>query len=493
MSGTVFSIDIQEDLIAGVLLDTNHKTTVIAGCGVTLIGSRSLEEAVIEVMDQAGFHEGICRISLPAGSFFFRNLALPFSDPSRLKKILPFELEETAPLEMNRLLVDTIISSSEGKKADVIVAMAERDFLADRLALLLGLGLDPEIIAVSGVQTAVRILELPDSPPDLVFLDIGLRGATIIVALNRRIVLIRPLCFDDGASRDGGPLVENLLEIPPYHPDIYRKIVSAVKQTLFAAQIREPGMPIYLTGPMVHQEGVAKSLEDALGVEIMACDLLSRQTFPEISPNVEEQWVPWIMDRALALGMLTRKNRKFFNFRKDVFARRMSLKQYRHFFWKGATATAMAVIILGLALWFQLVSLKKDENKATMRIRAVFSQTLPSITRIVDPVHQLQTEINKLKQAAGGDRTGNQYKVLDLLAEISETIPASVQVHLTMMVVDEKGIRIKGTTDNFNTVDMLKKKLEKSSYFSSVTISSANLAPKSNEIRFELKLQLSGT
>jgi general secretion pathway protein L len=287
--------------------------------------------------------------------------------------------------------------------------------------------------------------------------------------------------------------VENLAEIPPHPVDIYRKIVSAVKHTLFAAQIREPGLPIYLSGPVVHQEGVGKLLADSPGVEVRGCDLLGRQPFLKAAPGLEAKWVPWIMDRALALAMPTGGSRKIFNFREDGLARRMSLQQYRHFIWKGAAAAAVAVVVLGLVLWFQSVTLKEDEKKVTMRIRAVFSETLPAVTRIVDPVHQLQAEINKLKKTTGGIRTGSQYKVLDLLAEISESIPASIPVRLTMMVVDEKGIRIKGTTDNFNTVDTLKKRLEKSSYFSAVTISSANLAPKSNEIRFELKLQLSGT
>ena len=74
MPDTIFSIDIQDDLITGVLLNINHKTTVIAGCGVTSIGSRPMEEAVVEIMNQTGFHDGICRISFSAERFFFHNL-----------------------------------------------------------------------------------------------------------------------------------------------------------------------------------------------------------------------------------------------------------------------------------------------------------------------------------------------------------------------------------------------------------------------------------
>ena len=66
MAETIISIDIQEDLVTGVLLNITHKTTVIEGCGVTSLGSRPMEEAVVEIMNQTGFHDGICRISFSA-------------------------------------------------------------------------------------------------------------------------------------------------------------------------------------------------------------------------------------------------------------------------------------------------------------------------------------------------------------------------------------------------------------------------------------------
>jgi hypothetical protein len=50
-------------------------------------------------------------------------------------------------------------------------------------------------------------------------------------------------------------------------------------------------------------------------------------------------------------------------------------------------------------------------------------------------------------------------------------------------------VKIKGETDTFNTVDIIKKGLEDSEYFSSVNISSANLDRSEKLVKFELKLQ----
>ena len=81
-------------------------------------------------------------------------------------------------------------------------------------------------------------------------------------------------------------------------------------------------------------------------------------------------------------------------------------------------------------------------------------------------------------------------KVIDILAELSSRIPESLQIHVVRMVVDRQTILLRGVTDNFNSVDGLKKVLEKSDYFRGVTINSANLATKVSGVRFELKLDL---
>ena len=136
MAVPVFSLDIREDIISGVLLQTRADRTIIIGCGAALSGERPMGEGIVEVMKQAGFHGGLCRVCLGADHFFFRNLSLPFTDPKKINKILPFELEETAPVEIEKILVDAITTQSADGKADVIAAMVERDILAERITLV---------------------------------------------------------------------------------------------------------------------------------------------------------------------------------------------------------------------------------------------------------------------------------------------------------------------------------------------------------------------
>ncbi|MBW1858367.1 MAG: PilN domain-containing protein [Deltaproteobacteria bacterium] len=126
------------------------------------------------------------------------------------------------------------------------------------------------------------------------------------------------------------------------------------------------------------------------------------------------------------------------------------------------------------------------------QITEIFRQTLPGATRIVDPVQQMRIKINQNKKSAfflpgiGGD-----HKVVDLLRDISLKVPESLDVRVMRMVVDPETVNIKGETDTFNTVDIIKKGLEPSEYFSAVTISSANLDRSRKRVQFEIKLKRS--
>jgi general secretion pathway protein L len=51
---------------------------------------------------------------------------------------------------------------------------------------------------------------------------------------------------------------------------------------------------------------------------------------------------------------------------------------------------------------------------------------------------------------------------------------------------------MKGETDTFNTVDILKRNLEPSDFFSEVTISSANLDRSGKRVQFEIKMVRKG-
>ncbi len=495
LSENIFSLDIQDDLITGVLLKTSSKETVVVGCGAAIVTPGSMESGIEEVMEQAGFTDETCRVSFAAHHFFFRQLCLPFSDQRKVDKILPFELEETAPLQIENLVIDGIASDAAGDDSVVIAGMVDRNFLAEKLAQLQSLGVDPEIITISGLQTAMKMASFVREKEDFLLLDIGLQRCTVFIVKDDTLSLVRSIPFD--AKELTGYTFDNVLAPPSPQKSktvarTFGDLSAAVKSTCFMAQLGNLSLPIFLSGSVGRTVEATQYLGEYLNGDVQRCELHSLPSLA-IVDEIKERWVPGSMDAALSLGMRARKTQKGFNFRKEEFSKKSSLREYRHLISKAVIPLAVSVILAISFLGYDTGAKKRERAELQQKIHGVFKETLPGVTRIVDPVKQLELRIVEQRRRTNSEKSGTgALSVLDVLAEISKRIPPAYQVKMTRLVVEKNDLRIKGNTDNFNTVDNIKKVLEKSPYFETVTISSANLAPRGGEIRFELKLQLGG-
>ena len=81
--------------------------------------------------------------------------------------------------------------------------------------------------------------------------------------------------------------------------------------------------------------------------------------------------------------------------------------------------------------------------------------------------------------------------MIDILNELSRSIPANMDVQFSRMVVaGDDSVLINGDTDTFNSVDAMKGSLEKTDIFKEVTIVSTTKDKDGNRIRFRLKIKI---
>jgi type II secretory pathway component PulL len=246
---------------------------------------------------------------------------------------------------------------------------------------------------------------------------------------------------------------------------------------------------VFFTGVGARYPETADLLTRFLGIPAQEIDL-SKDRKINMGERVARVWNPVLMDNALALSLRNGKQGQGFNFRKDEF----EIKK-RGFWLQKEFRRAM--IFLGVILCLLFVDmgvdyyfLKERYRMLDQRVTEVFSRTFPDVKRIVDPLQQMKVKVNEVKTSAISiPGTNSTNKVLDLLKDISERIPKSLDVHVTRMVIDQETVRVSGKTDTFNTVDSVKSGLEPSKYFSGVTISSANLDRTGKRVQFEIKLQ----
>ena len=497
MPEEILGLDISSDSVIAVRVKSGLKGYQVTACDhVTIEEEGNLDEALEAFSEQIGPQGQVCFSSLPGEHVSFRNMRMPFRDKKKIRQTLPFELETIIPFPVEDLVIDFVVAE-QLDQSDILAASVKRTYLSEHLERLQAMGIHPEVLDVSSIPTLSWLLRQAGTPDDGLMLKIGRKKNTMILYLKRRVALIRTISFDGQAMEQ-----TVLNETGNGHEDtkVAEQIESSlgsfcteVQNTLhaFGLQNSKTVRPekVFVTGSGALYPDTESLLSKFLDLPAETVDLSND---PEIymDENIASTWKPGLMDNALALAMRKAKEDLGFNFRIGEFEIRKEYFGHKKEIYKVAAVLIIVFSLLGLNLGIDYYSLRKQYNMLDQQITEVFQKTFPDAKRIVNPVHQMKAKVSEMKKSALSlPGTAANAKVLDLLRDVSVRVPESADVHVARMVVDADAVLIRGETDTFNTVDTIKKGLEPSEYFSSVTISSANLDRSGERVRFEMKLQ----
>lgn len=501
MASRILSIDLQSDLLTAVILKNDINKDIIASAAI-IPAEKTMQELITELVTQLDCSDCRCVLSLSSSFFSFHNLSLPFQDRKAIDKILPFELEESTALAIDTMLIDAIVTPGSDEGSEVITAMIEHTILAEIHDALQQAGIPPEIITLSGLPTIAEIQEAGQAPEEFIFLNLRLDNATLFFISSGKLQLVRtlpftPLPFAAGPmaklalnAEDGKLQVQGL----EHSGESFRELALMVRQTLapLPLQTSQDQVPVYIDGTAGSAPGTSSWLEASTAFDrpCLICGRVGLLPLPMHLPEQTEEHAAYL-NACLSLGKQADKLHNSFNFCKGTFAFRSKLSEYRNKA-KIVGGILLTTLLISLSyLWYDTTALQKERAVIISEIHQVFSDTLPDVKRIVAPVQQLQVAVNNIKNATGSEHsTTLPQTVLHVLRELSTRVPESMDIRLIRMVYEENGLRLMGATDSFNTVDSMKRTLEQSPIFATVTISSTKQNPRDNRIRFELKIQL---
>ena len=111
MSRKILGIEIREESVAAVLLDSGFKGSQLERQGLFPIpadkeGDDGLEEALNNLAETIKPAGAACVVGIPTTFISYRNLSLPFHDLKKIRQVLPFELEPTLPMPVEELIFD---------------------------------------------------------------------------------------------------------------------------------------------------------------------------------------------------------------------------------------------------------------------------------------------------------------------------------------------------------------------------------------------------
>ncbi|XCN71953.1 MAG: PilN domain-containing protein [Candidatus Electrothrix aestuarii] len=498
-----FGIDISDDLLTGVAVAGKGKEAKVASCAyLRLDGENGLTEQLPLLLDALQWEKkGACDIGLSLSEISLRNIILPFADTKKIEQILPFELDEQLMLPFDEQVIATspsIVDKEEGE-THLLTAALDKDTLLEYLALFHAQGLEPDHISPTDFVLGERLSQSDQEAENFLLLSCDLSASTVTVIHQGAVVFMRHLAYPAEVFTEALFSFDGQ-EIHTDNPDkaeqVVNQICADIQQSVdfFKHQFSLSLQPAYilLTGPMLLGQGFEEKIAAELELPVKKSDLIQAET-ATLSATIAGQWKPELFDRPLALALQAsfRKKTTSLNFRKNEFAPPHYLLRSKKQL-TGAAIAVGALFLISLSyLFFDARHLQNTYDELSTDMVDVFQESFPGITPSGDPLLHMRSKLQGMDTVSVSMPIFNEKKrVLFTLYDISSRIPATLDIHVTRLIVDQGSVKISGTTDAFNNVNTIKNMLTASERYAEVSIVSATKGTEKEGIRFEIKLQL---
>jgi len=483
MSRKVIGIDIRNQSLTAVLLNSSLREHHVDDfIHLPYSGpddpERSLSAALETLKERMDLTGSDCVVSVPAHQFIFRNMQVPFHNAKKIRLVLPFELEPSLPFAVEDLAIDFqgLNSTQAGDQTDLIVAAIEKSQLAPYIEALAAVNIDPEKLTLSGLSVAQCLAHQADPQEDLIFIEIDDLHATLFVLVDGRMQLIRSF------------------PLPAAGPSKTSMLCAQTQQTLAAFQETSPldfePIEAVINDTADADNKMAGDISKFLEIPVKAASIKDRLNIP-LKADAANEWVPGLMENALALALMEVEGYPALNFHKGQFAAQKFLAKHKGALIKTGILAAAMLVLMFFNLMMKTHSLNKRIDAINDQMTQVFKETFPEIKSVRYPFKEMQAKMRETRgNAALQTETGPHVRSIDIINNISEKIPASITVNLKRLVIQPDNVLVSGTTDTYESVDTIKSRLESIQQFEKVTISSANLDRSGKEVQFMLKVEL---
>lgn len=399
-------------------------------------------------------------IALPSSSVSFRNITLPFRSKKKIRQVLEFELAANLPLADTRYVSDfTDPGRAEKTDENTLLTASIPDNILNAYFTPLGeKGFKPALITIQGYIAAEHMLAVEDKEKqDALWIDCSEDHTTLCLSVKGKIAQVRSL---------GKALSHNGL-------------VRAIVQTMEGETQRSCGNFLPKKCTITSQGEPSKALfvylEKALDFPVHLAELDDHSN-------------------ALAAALAQNTSQPVLNFCRERYAEDSILKRHAKNIAILLVFTTMAFSAFMFKLHDDIHGLEKKGALLDGASVALFKKNFPQKGRIVDPLMQMKIELEQLKQAPGlgsmenSVATAPQLSCIETLAEISNRIPATIDVETTRFILNPGRILLSGSTANFNDIDKIKGLLEDSDLFKQVEIQSAAADKTGNRVRFKFMI-----
>ncbi|PIE71015.1 MAG: hypothetical protein CSA22_04610 [Deltaproteobacteria bacterium] len=415
-------------------------------------------------------------IALPAAEFSFRILDFPFSQTAKIREALTFELEPHLPVSMEDMTIAWAPLSTplEAKGARIMAAAILSGTLRTYEAAWTSAGIQPTLVTIAGYVAGWAHSHAIPGTASKLLIAANDSVASCMLLEHRQVTYFRSIGLQNpqkGGGGDGAALSRRVSQVYPVlidrmadsevHPDGLLMAVREADTGLRDTVAATASLPLETV-----------SLEAAYSVHVDETVSTPGETLIALA------LIPVLKPVPLRFLSTEGRVRKLFEEHPGQWVATLVL-------------AVLFLIVSGFHIWQEVGDLYQKEAALDAEIQSLFTGIFPEAAGVRDPFKQadyVQVRLNeKRKQRADGEEGVVRPPAIELLAEISRRIPASVDVEISRLMLTERSLDLSGHTQTYGTVDELQNRLAESPLFADVVITSATNEP-SGGVRFKLKL-----
>ncbi|MDQ5986798.1 MAG: hypothetical protein CSYNP_02531 [Syntrophus sp. SKADARSKE-3] len=436
-----------------------------------------------------------CITALSTREVLFRVLTFPFHDGKKIRQTLNFEIEPLIPVPIDEMLVDYVQASRTGDVRVLAAAVPKKavqgiqDSLSTHVREIAALDIE-------AVPLFTAFLKQETGPGVSLLLDVGSERTVVLFVKDYCLFQVREFPFGidrneaNGAGQVGGDKRDGDKGAGPSE-HFCRELRHTIELLQWQGMVDEGPARIFLAGGGASMPGLQQELSRAFSIPVSFMRMMEGMGPLSFTEEAKKQWVPTVMDQALALAVRPLKEGMGFDFRRR---QQREGKGYGHIkkdMRLALMAAGLVFIMLGADTFLDYYIQKNRLAELKARIQTVYRQYNPDGGRIVEPLSQMRAKIAEMrKMALGSAVAATDLSTLDVLKEISGLIPPAMEVLITSWTMEQDNVVIKGEAKNFDTIQMIRNELVKSKRFRSVNIGTTTMMKQGEKVEFDLKVTL---
>jgi len=473
----IIGVDIGTRAVKVVSVEGSAKRLRLTGFAVKHLSSGASPEAVKSAVDEAlrSVSNTSSRpsdrvvVALPTYDAVVREFSMPFSDESRIRSTLKFEIESKLPFHIDDVVTDYVRVDQSEDTTDLVVCAVRKDAMGSTLELMNSLKIDPVAVDldICGLLNVAAQADLLPEEGSALLMDIGWIATkmslvtagqirqfrAVRIGLSSIIGEVRAATGVDPESAE--KIVEDFAKGVVDIKEAHRQAAESASGTVLSRLCREAKRfaamttgstkvsRTLLTGGGSRLPGVVESLSEAIGGEVLLLDPTASLPHSLSNEAVEELGKVG----CAALGMALKDvgfDQASLNFRQEEFVYRSGFERIR-------TPLSLCLIVLLLLFggvgWFM-----HGRASARCSLAGSTEAAMLDIWKKVRPGRPVPADIpaslgSMLRALKDGDGTsGGQESALDMWLTVANTFPADVDVEFSRIEMKSTGATLRGET-----------------------------------------------